>query len=131
MSLVITALAGGLGAAARFIVDTFVGRAAQRTKHLRRARIPLGTVVVNTSACLLIGLLTGFAAALPGSAGPVPVVGVGLLGGYSTFSTASVEGARLVLDGRLGAAVAHAGGMLGLGLLAGVAGLAAGAALAG
>ena len=36
------------------------------------------------------------------------VAGTGFLGGYSTFSTASLEGARLLLDGRGGGALAHA-----------------------
>lgn len=109
--MILIALAGGVGAAARFLVDCAVQR---RT----RSATPLGTLVVNTTACLLIGLLTGWASGHAGSA-VVGVLGVGFLGGYSTFSTASVEAARLLLEGRLGRAVAHAAGMLLLGLGAG------------
>lgn len=36
------------------------------------------------------------------------MAGTGFLGGYSTFSTASVEGARLLLDGRGNATLMHA-----------------------
>lgn len=121
--MILVALAGGLGAAARFLVDTAVQRRA-------RTATGLGTLVVNTSACLLIGLLTGWAAGRAGSA-VVTVVGVGFLGGYSTFSTASVEAARLLLDGRGRAALLHAGGMLALGLAAGWLGIAVGSALGG
>jgi len=103
--IVVLALAGGLGAAARFVVDTAVARRA-------RTSVPVGTAVVNVTACLLLGLLTGWALGRPGSDGVLAVLGTGLLGGYSTFSTASVEAARLLLAGRRSAAVLHALGML-------------------
>ncbi len=115
--IVVLALAGGLGAAARFVVDTVVARRST-------ASVPLGTVVVNVTACLLLGLLTGWALRPPGHDGLLAVLGVGLLGGYSTFSTASVEAARLLLAGRGAAAVLHALGMLLACLAAAVVGLA-------
>ena len=115
--IVVLALAGGLGAAARFGVDTAVARRA-------RGAVPLGTVVVNTTACLLLGLLTGWTLRHAGHDGVQAVLGVGFLGGYSTFSTASVEAARLLLAGRGVAAVLHAAGMLVAGLAAAVLGLA-------
>ena len=56
------------------------------------------------------------------------MLGTGFLGGSSTFSTACVEGARLLLAGRWGPALAHAAlmtaatlGAVGLGLSAGAA----------
>lgn len=100
MTWVWLAVAGGLGAVARYRVDLLVPRGEDA---------PRGTVVVNMSACLLLGLVTGASTAL--SSTVVTVLGAGLLGGYSTFSTASVEGARLVLEGRWGAEAAHAAGM--------------------
>ncbi|MGO1511330.1 MAG: fluoride efflux transporter FluC [Actinomycetales bacterium] len=111
MILLLTALAGGAGAAARFLVDTWVAR------H-HRLSLPLGTAVVNVGACFLLGLVTGaLTGAAPGSALETILV-VGLLGGYSTFSTASVEGARLRREGRARAALVHSGGMLLLSLAA-------------
>ncbi len=115
--IVVLALAGGLGAAARFLVDTAVARRS-------RASVPVGTFVVNATACLLLGLLTGWALSHPGHDGLRGVLGVGFLGGYSTFSTASVEGARLLLAGRGRAALVHALGMLVVCLAASVLGLA-------
>lgn len=116
------ALAGGLGAAARFLVDDAVQRR-------NRSATPLGTLVVNTTACLLIGLLTGWASGHAGTGTAMAVAGTGFLGGYSTFSTASVEAARLVLQGRAGTALAHALGMLLLGLGSGGVGILLGALL--
>lgn len=94
------AVAGGAGACARYRVDALVPRGGGA---------PRGTVVVNMTACLLLGLLTAVSSVLPSTA--VTVLGAGLLGGYSTFSTASVEGARLVLEGRWGVEAAHAAAM--------------------
>lgn len=58
MILALTAIAGGLGGIARFLVDTAVNR------H-NKWSLPLGTVVVNASACLFLGLLTGYALVHP------------------------------------------------------------------
>lgn len=110
--IIVVAFAGGIGAAARFLVDGAVQRRNCRAT-------PLGTLVVNITACLLLGLLTGWAVGRADVAPVVSVIGVGLLGGYSTFSTASVEAARLLLDKRVGSAMGHAAGMLVLGLGAG------------
>jgi len=98
----------------------------------RMLRMPWGTVVVNVTACLLMGLLVGRTADPPHSGTwattALTVLGTGFLGGYSTFSTACVEGARLLLAGRWGPALAHATlmtaatlGAVGLGLAAGAA----------
>ena len=57
------------------------------------------------------------------------VLGTGFLGGYSTFSTACVEGARLVLAGRWGPAIVHTTLMTVATLSAVGLGLAGGAAL--
>ena len=58
--------------------------------------MPVGTIVVNLTACFALGLLTGWAGRAPAWA--PGVLGTGFLGGYSTFSTACVETARLLLD---------------------------------
>ena len=54
MTVVLIALAGGLGAASRFLVDSWV---ATRL----RATMPTGTVVVNVTGSLVLGMLTGWA----------------------------------------------------------------------
>lgn len=108
------ALAGGVGAVLRFVVDGLVGRR-------RRGWFPLGTVVINVSGSFLLGVLTGLALDHVASTSLTLVLGTGLVGGYTTFSTASVEAVNLALaDGSRATllAVTHALGMLVLGLLA-------------
>lgn len=102
----LVAAAGAVGSVLRFVVD---GLVAERV----RARIPLGTVLVNVTGSFLLGLLVGAGTGrIPEALGTV--LGVGLLGGYTTFSTASVEAVTVAAQGRGGAlrAAAHAGGML-------------------
>lgn len=136
-----TAVAGGLGAIARFTADGRVSaalarRRAARTRPPRRgarctAVVPLGTIAVNLTACFLLGLLAGLAEGVPSLPSQLyTVAGTGFLGGYSTFSTASLEGARLLLDGRGGGALAHALVMTAGTLAAAFVGLWLGSALA-
>lgn len=117
-SFIAMALCGGIGAACRFLVDSAVN------KH-NSLRFPLGTIVVNLSACFLLGLLTGWVSSWHSvDAATVKfVLGTGLLGGYSTFSTASVEGYRLIEHGHYLRAVTHTGGMLLLSVVAGLLGV--------
>ena len=87
-------------------------------------RFPRGILVVNVSGSFALGVITGLGAAIAPELSLV--LGLGLLGGYTTFSTVSVEtvllaqrrrwrDAALNLFGTLALAVAAAG----LGLLLG------------
>ena len=100
MTVLLLALAGGLGAVARFVLDGTLTAA-------RSWRSPLGTTVINLTGSFVLGLLAGLTAGrlLPGSA--VLVLGTGFLGGYTTFSTAAYETVRLVEQRRRGAALVH------------------------
>jgi CrcB protein len=113
----LVALAGGLGAVSRFLVDGVVDRLS------RRATIPMGTMVINVSGSFLLGLITGWWAAHTGDPSLKLVLGTGFLGGYTTFSTASVEAARLAVSGRIWPAVAQAAGMMVLGVSAAALGM--------
>lgn len=95
------ALAGGLGAGTRFLVDSWV------RPHVP-ASLPWSTHLINASGSLLLGLIVGSGA---GDSWHT-IAGTGFLGGYTTFSTASVETAHLALDRRYGAAFVNAVGML-------------------
>lgn len=99
------ALAGGAGAATRFVVDGLIVARA-------RTALPVATLLVNESGSLLIGLLTG--AALFHGLGPawLVVTATGFCGGYTTFSTAMIETVRLVQSGEWRWAVANALGTL-------------------
>lgn len=109
MTPLLIALAGGLGACARFLLDSVVSKL--------RAPLPLGTIVVNVSGSFLLGLLTGWLLT-GGPPDAVSVAGTGFLGGYTTFSTASVEGARLARAGRNWSLLLHAAGTALLGIAA-------------
>lgn len=121
-ALVALAVAGGLGAAARFVVDGAL------TSGIRRS-YPVGTTVVNLSGSFLLGLVTGLAAAHALPAEWRAIVGVGFLGGYTTFSTASFETVRLAQDGRWGPSLLNAFGQVLGALVAAALGLWLGAAL--
>lgn len=119
----LVALAGGLGAACRLVVDGVV-------RARRPSRFPLATLVVNATGSLALGLLTGahLAGAVPTSV--LLVAGVGFCGGYTTFSTAMVESVRLAQDGDLARAAGAVAASFGVCVAAAAAGVAAGAALA-
>lgn len=110
------ALAGGLGSVLRYVVDLGVARWAGR-------RYPWGILLINLTGSFALGLVT---AALPEH---LFVIGAGLIGGYTTFSTAMLDTVALWRDGERRASAFNAVGMLLLGLLAAGAGLALGAAL--
>ncbi|MGO4599234.1 fluoride efflux transporter FluC [Terrabacter sp. 2RAF25] len=97
MTVLLLAVAGGIGAVSRFLTDTLVSR------H-NPFRMPLGTLLINVTGSLVLGVLTGLlAAGPPDSTGATvrAVLGTGFCGGYTTFSTASVESVRLwVAEGR-------------------------------
>jgi CrcB protein len=84
------ALAGGLGALARFLVD---GAVASRIG----SDFPFGTLAVNLSGAFTLGVLVG--AMVQGDG--YRLVATGFLGGYTTFSTWMFESHRLGEDGEL------------------------------
>jgi CrcB protein len=98
-------LLGGLGAVLRHVVDAFV---AARTSH----HLPWGIFVVNLSGAFGIGLLTGAGAAT------YEVIGVGLLGAYTTFSTWMLQVEVLRRGGRRRAATTYVVASVVLGLAA-------------
>lgn len=114
-AFVTAALAGGIGAGLRYIVDVLVVGG-------RPGRLPLGTLVVNVTGSFALGVLTGLGAALVGS-DLAWVLGVGLLGGYTTFSTVSAESVLLMRAGEARRGWMNALVTLGLGVVAGAAGL--------
>ena len=94
-------VAGGLGAASRLVVDGLV-------RHRVASTFPWATVLINVTGSFLLGLLVGIG---PGDRW-LTVLGTGFLGGYTTFSTASLETAGLLFDRRPLAAAANGLGVL-------------------
>jgi CrcB protein len=115
------ALAGGVGAALRLVVDGAVRAAVS-------SRLPLATAVVNVGGSFVLGLLTGLAASSALDHAWLLVLGGGLMGGYTTFGTASVETVRLLAERRVGPGLLYGLGVLVLAVAAGVLGVALGSA---
>lgn len=107
---VAAALAGGVGAVLRYLADLAVVRLAGR-------RFPWGILLVNVSGSFAIGLAAGLAPAA------LFIVSAGLLGGYTTFSTAMVDTVALWRDGERPASVFNLVGTFVLALAAAAAGL--------
>lgn len=112
----LVALAGGLGAATRFWVDGEV-------RARGRVALPVGTLLVNVTGSLLIGLVAGahLYAGLPATG--YLLLATGFCGGYTTFSAATVETVRLAQAGDRGRAVAYLVGSMLLALAAAAAGV--------
>lgn len=117
----ILALLVGLGAAfgavARYVLDQAVTRR-------RGSTFPAGTWLINITGSFILGLLTGLAAHHGLSAHVVTVIGTGVCGGYTTFSTFSYETVRLSEDGAGLVAVGNVVGSIAAGLAAAALGLA-------
>lgn len=94
-------VAGGAGAALRFVVDQLVGARWGR-------RFPWGITVINITGSFALGVLTGLALDHPAAA----IVSTGALGGFTTFSTASVDTVRALMAKRVSAALVSAVGTL-------------------
>jgi CrcB protein len=98
MLVVGIAVAGALGAPARYILDTVV-------QDRRGGVFPLGTLVINVTGSFVLGVLTGLVLfhAFPTDARIV--LGTGFCGAYTTFSTFAYETVRLAEERAFGAAV--------------------------
>lgn len=112
LALLLVAVGGGLGAAARFVVDGEI-----RARH--GGGFPWGTFVVNVSGSFLIGVFSTLFLTLARHGVPADVAHLvqlslvaGLCGGYTTFSTATVESVRLAQSGRMRLALANSLGTL-------------------
>jgi fluoride exporter len=101
----LVAVAGGSGAVLRALVIHHTG--------LRRDDpLPLGTLIVNVSGSFVLGVLTGLS--LYHGLGPhaLAIAGVGLCGGYTTWSTAAWETIHLRHTGHRTEAVTYTVGGL-------------------
>ena len=111
------AIGGALGSLARW------GLAAA-LPHQPGA-FPWATFLENVSGCLLIGaLMVLLAEVWPPSRYLRPFLGIGVLGGYTTFSTYMLDTRALLVTGHPGAAAAYLLGSLAAGLAAVWAGVA-------
>lgn len=87
---------GAIGSVLRYAISAWISEATHST-------FPWGTLVVNVIGSFVIGLFTG----LTGPDGPLLVspvarafVTIGILGGFTTFSSFSLQTMLLVQDGQ-------------------------------
>lgn len=116
------ALAGAAGALARYAVHRVV-----ESRHA--ARLPWGTVVVNVSGSLALGVVTGLVIRHGFDPDLRVIVGTGFLGSFTTYSAFAYETFALADDGAVVPAVANVAGSVVAGLAAAAAGLAVTGAL--
>src|SRR5436309_2538323 len=121
--LLLVLIGGGLGAGVRYLVGLWLAARLGTT-------FPWGTLTVNLVGSFLIGLIATLAdeRGSLGSASRVFLI-VGVLGGFTTFSSFSLETFRLAEDGDLLRAAANVLGSLVLAGVAVVLGVAAGRAV--
>ena len=105
-TLLQVALGGAIGSAARYLTNVGAAR-------LFGAGFPWGTIIVNVAGSFLMGLLVALLAQRDAMR-LVPFLMTGILGGYTTFSTFSLETIVLLEAGHTGHALAY---MLGSALL--------------
>ncbi len=105
-------LGGGLGSLCRFVLSKWNGHPS--------TLLPLGTIAANFLSCIVLGYI----AALMLEKGEdlhdafKPFFGVGFCGGFSTFSTFSLETLTLLQNGHSLHALLNVGLSLGIGLVA-------------
>lgn len=114
--IVVMSVAGGIGAGCRFVLDGYV-------KARIQLAYPVGTTIINVTGSFLLGLVTGLALAHAVPQEWRLILGTGFCGGYTTFSTASLETVRLAQEGRWRASASNGFGMLAGSLLAAALGL--------
>lgn len=86
------AIGGALGSVARFWISTVVANRVTET-------FPLGTLVVNVTGSFLIGLLAAMSRSNGISNTTRTFLMVGVCGGYTTFSSFSLQNLQLLQNG--------------------------------
>ncbi|MGW4487156.1 fluoride efflux transporter CrcB [Amycolatopsis sp. NPDC004368] len=114
--LAVVGLGGGAGALARYGLAVLV--------PAQPGHFPWSTFLINVSGCFLIGVLMVAVTEVWRARRLVrPFLGVGILGGYTTFSTYAVEIRGLLASGAVEVAFFYLAGTLVAALLAVAAGM--------
>ncbi len=111
MNTLLVAIGGAIGAAGRYLIGGWV-------QTFSGAGFPLGTFFVNITGSMVIGIILGLAerGALSGQARLLLAVGV--MGGYTTFSSFSYDNLGLLQSGETGRLLFNIVGQLAIGLFA-------------
>ena len=114
-------IGGGLGAVCRYMATTAIGARFG-------LMFPFGTLLVNTLGSFLMALVRGILLSLAKSTNMLPeslrlLLTVGFLGGFTTFSSFSMETMTLINGGSILLALVNIGANVLLGLGAAILGL--------
>ena len=102
MTLFYIASGGAIGAVLRYLMTIQAGR-------LFGSGFPYGTIVVNITGSFLMGVFIGYMAkTLPHSLELRAFAAIGLLGGFTTFSSFSLDVVAMIERGQLGHAAIYA-----------------------
>lgn len=118
-ALLVVMLAGSIGVGLRYVLDAAITTSAGDG-------FPWSTLVVNVAGAFALGILVGVVSGQPAGSLLRASVGIGLLGGFTTFSAFALETVTLVEDGLLARATIYFAATNGLGIGATVIGLALG-----
>ena len=122
MNLAWVVLGAAFGAPLRYLIDRAVSARPQTV-------LPLGTLIANLIACLLLGFVVELVAARGAPTALQLALGTGLAATLSTYSTFSYEIVHLMAIGRRGPAALYAIGSVVLGVAAAFAGVGIAAAI--
>jgi CrcB protein len=100
MNFLLVMAGGALGSAARYLVGKL-------TLGWFGPDYPWGTLTVNLIGGFLMGTLAGMLARTGGSEHARLLLGVGVLGGFTTFSAFSLDTVLMIERGQLGMAIAY------------------------
>lgn len=111
MNYLLVFIGGGFGALSRFLVQEFIGKSDGLS-------FPMSTFLVNCLGCLLIGLLAAISVKYRWSETLVLLMFTGFLGGFTTFSSFSLEFFQLMKNNHQGLAFTYVGlsNVIGIGL---------------
>ena len=101
MNFLLVMAGGAVGSAARYLVGKL-------TLAWLGPNYPWGTLAVNLIGGLLMGLLAGILARTGGSEHTRLLIGVGVLGGFTTFSSFSLDTVLMIERGQWSVAITYA-----------------------
>ena len=111
--ILLVLLGGALGTGCRYWLSTFVYSVVEKPAF------PFANFIINVSGSFIIGILAElFEARIPVSSTVHAALLMGVLGGYTTFSSFSLETFSLLRDGEMWLALVNALGSVLLGLIA-------------
>lgn len=107
MQYLVIGLGGALGSMLRFGLGSWIDAGVTKGGQI----FPWGTIVVNITGCFVIGFIATISAAGEGRIFLSPLtrqfITIGILGGYTTFSSFSLQTLSLAQAGQWGGAAAN------------------------